>query len=90
MAKIGFEWSYSDANHPSVFFRLYENQKMVVDNIAVMNFSLLMDGKAEGTYVYNATTVDKTTLLESVPSNTLTINFSKPAAPTGFKGSWAQ
>jgi len=87
MSKLDFSWSYSDTNNPNVFFRLYENGVKAVDNIGDLKFTLLMDGKAPGGYDYYVTAVSQTTLLESVPSNTVHINFTKPAAPTGLKGS---
>lgn len=86
--KINFGWTYSDASHPRAFFRLYENGSLVVDDIAEPSFSLLMDGKAIGEYRYHVTAVDSDTNLESVPSNTVSINFQKPAAPAGFSASW--
>lgn len=88
-AKINFEWSYTDAAHPRAFFRLYENDQLAVDDIGELNFSLLMDGKPNGDYRYHVTAVDSDTNLESVPSNSVAVNFRQPAAPTGFKGSWA-
>lgn len=85
MSKLEFSWTYSDTTHPSAFFRLYENTKMVVDNIGELKFSLLMDSKTPGVYSYYITAVEPSSLLESIPSATVSVNFTKPAAPTGLK-----
>lgn len=90
MAKIDFGWTYTDAKHPDVHFKLYENGKPIVDDIAALEFSLLMDGKAKGDYAYSVAAVDNKTHLESAQSASIVINFQLPAAPTGFKGSWAE
>ena len=87
MAKIDFSWTYApEADHPHVFFRLYENGQKVVDDIGEMKFSLLMDSHAHATYTYVVTAVDADKGLESTPSNSVRIPFFPPAAPTGFKG----
>lgn len=87
MAKLEFSWSYSDTVHPDVFFRLYENNDLAVDKIGELKFSLLMDGKATGDYKYYVTAVDERTHLESLPSNTVAVNFTLPAAPAGLTAS---
>jgi len=91
-ANLSFNWTESDPNYPSnkgLFFRFYENKVLIADNIAQLNFSVLMTGKPFGIYDYYATAVDAATKSESDPSNHFTVNFQKPAAPTGLTGSWA-
>jgi len=91
MAKLDFSWQYAaEADHPHVFFRLYENGQKVVDDIGEMKFSLLMDDHAHATYSYAVTTVDADSRLESTPSNAIKIPFFPPAAPTGLQGSLTQ
>lgn len=82
MASLNFTWKHDiPAN---LTFSLYENGEPIVKDIAVMAFSLTMDGKPEGTYSYYVTSVDAVTKLESVPSAAISVNFIKPAAPHGL------
>jgi len=90
MAKITLTWDYTDTVHPDAEFRIYENGAMIIDHVGALNFTVLMDGKAQGIYKYSATAVDKHTLLESDHSNEVAVNFTKPAAPTGLKASLTQ
>lgn len=86
MASINFSWEH-DAQSKPIFYRLYEDGVKAVDNIEQLNFSLLMDGKAHKTYKYYVTAVDKTTQLESVPSNVIEVPFQAPKSPTNLKAS---
>ena len=85
MKSITFNWEHQSPT--GLVFRLYEDGVMIVDNIGAMNFTLSMDGNADGVYAYYLTSFDTTTKLESVPSETVNINFIPPQAPTGFVGS---
>ena len=87
MANLNFTWNHDAPNN--LTYNLYENGEKIVSDIAVLNFSLLMDGKAEGNYNYYVTAVDTTTKLESAPSATLPVNFTKPSAPTGLAASFS-
>ena len=87
MAHLNFAWDHSAPNN--LEYRLYEDGAMIQDNIAVLNFSLLMDSKPYNTYSYHVTAVDLTTGLESAPSGSVTVNFTIPAAPTGLSASFA-
>ena len=85
MRSILFNWEHQSPEN--LVFRLYEDGIMIVDNIGAMNFTLSMEGKADGVYAYYLTSFDTTTKLESVPSETVNVNFIPPQAPTGFRGS---
>lgn len=93
MAKIEFKWSHDgkreDGSEVSgLFFRLYENDALAVDNIGELHFSLLMDGRPKGTYRYSVTAVDSN-LLESPKSNAVSVGFFAPSAPTGLSASFS-
>lgn len=87
MASIQFNWSETNPDS-NITYRLYENGSEVVSDIIVLNFTLIMDGKSEGEYVYYVTAFDGATRLESVPSNSVTVNFTMPTAPTGLSVGW--
>lgn len=84
MAHLNFEWDASPT--PGVeTYNLYENGEKIVSDIGVLNFSLLMDGKANGEYSYYVTAqIGKQ---ESAPSNTVTTNFIVPEAPMNLRAS---
>lgn len=86
MASLLFNWS--NPNTQPVTFNLYENGVQVVSDIGQLSFSLLMDGRPEGEYSYYVTAYDPSTKLESVPSETVTVNFIVPASPTGLSVGW--
>jgi hypothetical protein len=67
-------------------YRLYEDGALVVDDIGVLNFELLMNDKAEGTYSYTVTAVLYG--LESAHSEPALVNFIRPAAPTNLIAEW--
>lgn len=82
MASISIDLKYDGASdHPNTFFRFYENDVLILDNIAQLKFSLPMDDKPDAKYVYQATAVDGDTRKESAKSNAVTINFITPPAP---------
>lgn len=87
MASLQFSWS--DTNTASnITYRLYENSTEIVRDIAVLNFTLLMDDKPQGVYIYDVTAFDESTRLESVPSDSVSINFILPNAPIGLSVGW--
>jgi len=88
MAHLNFEWDASPSAGVDSY-NLYENGELIVPDIGVLNFSLLMDGKPEGSYDYYVTAVDADRGLESAPSNTVTADFFVPAAPTNLAVSWS-
>ncbi len=94
-AHLDFSWqaptTYTDGSvlDHNLTYNLYEDNIKIVSDIAVLNFSLLMDGKASKTYNYNVTAVDTTTHLESGMSNTLSISFLVPKGPTGLSASFS-
>lgn len=86
MASILFQWEYNYPYAEEVEFRLYENGVLAVDNIGERNLTLLMDGKTYGDYDYYVTSVRNG--IESAPSNTVTVNFTVPEAPTNLQFGW--
>jgi hypothetical protein len=83
---LRFKWQHADENPSDVTFTLWENDQPVVENIAVMDFDLLMEGKPEGVYRYNVT-AEKFGMM-SEPTPTITVNFTKPSAPFDLEISW--
>jgi hypothetical protein len=79
---IPFKWDHEGG---SVYFRLYENGELIVNNIAEPYFDVLMKDKEYGDYDYHVTAVRKDFDIESAPSNTYTVNFTQPAAPTNLR-----
>lgn len=71
-------------------YRLHENGELAVDQIAEVNFTLLMEGKPHGQYTYTLTAVEALRGLESPPTEPVVINFIPPAAPVGFAASWIE
>ncbi len=87
MASLQFTWS--DTNESTnITYNLYENSTNVVSDIGQLMFTLLMDGRPEGVYSYYVTAYDTVTKLESVPSESVDINFIVPAAPIGLSVGW--
>lgn len=80
---IPFKWDHDGGSN--VYFRLYENDALIVDNIVEPHFDLAMKDKAYGDYDYHVTSVRKDFGIESLPSNTYTVNFTQPAAPTNLR-----
>lgn len=80
---ILFQWDYDQPYANEVTFNLYENGEPEISDIGELNFSLLMEGKEYGDYNYHVTAVRNG--LESEPSNTVTVNFTMPAAPTNLR-----
>jgi hypothetical protein len=88
---IPFKWDYDQPYVADVHFRLYEDGELVVDDIGELHFDLLMEGKELKEYTYHVTAVRSEFDIESDPSNSLMVPFTKPAAPTNFRidGEWA-
>jgi hypothetical protein len=84
MSHLNFSWTH-DTEGKEIFYRLYEDDVLVVDNIEELNFSLLMDGKPFKTYRYHVTAVSKETNLESAPSNAVEVPFQAPKSPKNLK-----
>lgn len=91
---IPFAWNYAQPVPEHKHFRLYERLegetegRPVIDNIGAMKYSLLMDGKPEGQHEYWVTTVSTEFVeegWESEASNSLMVDFTRPAAPTNFR-----
>lgn len=93
---IPFAWDHTQSESESkyIHFRLYEKLEgeaegqPVIDNIGSLNYSLLMDGKPEGQHEYWVTTVSTEFVeegWESEASNSLMVDFTRPAAPTNFR-----
>ena len=92
--KIEFSWTHEgkrengdDIDVLSLSYRLYEGNELIVDDIGEMQFSLLMADKPYANYEYSVTAVDRSGL-ESERSNTVTVVFFPPAAPSGFTASF--
>lgn len=90
MKRIEFSWTHEGRREngdpvdvSELTYRLYEFNSLIVDNIGELNFSLLMDDKDHGMYEYSVTAVDEMGL-ESEKSNSVTVVFIPPAAPTSF------
>ena len=86
MASFLFNWG--DNTPQPVTYNLYENGEQIITDIAQLSFSLLMDDRAEGTFEYYVTAYDPATRLESVPSNTVSVNFIVPASPVNLSVGW--
>lgn len=93
MASLDFRWGRPQNYEEGWVYRLYETyngeQTLVADDIVGESFSLIMEGKPEGTYGYSATTYAPKTKLESDFSNVVLVNFIKPLPPADFAVSWA-
>ena len=82
---IPFRWDYDQPYADEVHFVLYEDGEPVVNDIGNLYFDLTMEGKEFKEYTYHVTAVRTEYGIESDPSNTLTVNFTRPAAPTNFR-----
>lgn len=82
---IPFIWDYNNQSKEEIHFRLYEDSKLVVDNIGEMNFVLLMEDKEHKEYTFYVTSVRTNYNLESDPSNSFTVDFVKPPSPENFR-----
>lgn len=88
MASLRFDWGHDDSVNPDISYRLYENNEQIVKNIAVLSFTLLMNNHTQGEFTYHVTAYDNKTQLESVPSPTVTVNFTQPAPVSNFGVGW--
>lgn len=88
MAHINFSWDHDEVQ--DCFYRLYEDNELIVDNIEALHFDLIMDGKRHQKYEYHVTAVNKTTNLESSPSNAVEVEFTVPKPPTNLQASWRE
>ncbi len=84
---VKFAMDYDQPYVADVHFRLYEvgNEEPVLDNIGNLNFSYLMSGRDPGEYPFYTTAVKTKIGWESEPSNTVTVDFTQPAAPTNLR-----
>lgn len=90
MKKLNFSWSTSQSEaNPQVEYRLYENGEMIIDNIAELQFTLLMTDKEPDTYAYHVTATDERNGLESAPSNVVEVAFFPPVAPSGLSATFS-
>ena len=81
----GFLFKWAGVLQENEHFRLYEDGKLIQDNIAEPTFSLTMTGKPEKEYSYYVTTFNSVKGLESEPSAPATKVFMMPpAAPTNL------
>ena len=67
-------------------YRLYEDKVLAVDDIAVVNFELLMQDRPHKRYTYTVTAVRNG--LESVHSNEVFVDFIPPNAPSNLEVVW--
>lgn len=79
MSNLTFNWKHE--TQPNEVYRLYENGKMIVDNIGQLSFSIDTTGYEEQEYHFYLTTYNTMTKMESVPSAAVSINFIKPLPP---------
>jgi len=82
---VTIAWNHEDPNPELVKFKLYENGEMIIDEIAELNFVLLMTGKDYGEYTYQVQ-ADKLGMLSDM-SEPVTLNFTRPATPTNVTAS---
>ena len=86
MANVLFQWTRpaartdGEAITGELYYRLYEDDVLVVDNILEPTFTLT--NIENGTRVYTVTAVEGS--LESAKSEPQTLNFIPPLAPTGL------
>jgi hypothetical protein len=89
MSHINFNWTSpttrtdGSAIDSTITYNLYENGVKIVPNIGATNFSLLMDGKADGSYSYTVTAIDVSGR-ESAQSTPVQVNFYAPKSPAGL------
>lgn len=78
----------TDEERNRLVYRLYENGELAVDEIAELDFNLLMEDRPEGYYDLYVTAV--LFGLESPPSDEVRVPFFTPAAPRDFAVSWSE
>lgn len=96
MGSLRFSWQspvertdgtqLSDEEINALSYTLYEDDVPVVEDIAAIEFELLMDGKPEKQYKYAVTA--SLYRLESPQSEPVFVNFIRPTAPMSFGFSW--
>lgn len=89
MGVINFSWQApteradgSALNNP-VTYNLYLNGELYIEEIGALNFTTT-DIDQTGLLNFQVTAFDTVTRTESLPSETVTVNFTPPASPTGF------
>ena len=86
MKSLSFNWNHDTPE--GLTYNLYEDGVKVVSDIETLNFTLIMEGKEQKEYTYYVTSFDTRTKLESVPSQSVSVNFTQPSAPTGLSVSF--
>ena len=86
MKSLQFNWSHETPDN--LTYNLYQNGEKVEENIATLNFTLIMEGQPLGEHSFYITAVDTSTKLESIPSEVVSVNFTLPRAPDGLSVSW--
>jgi len=67
-------------------YLLFESGNLIAEEIGELKFSLLMESESEGPKRY--TVAARQYGLVGPQTEPVTINFTAPAAPTGFTASW--
>lgn len=83
MEKISFVWDSNPAEEGVDYYRLFENDTLVVDNILATNFDLLMTDKPQGNYVYTVAAVNE--FGQGPLSDPVNVNFILPSQVTGLQ-----
>jgi len=78
--RIDFSW---DADPATDYYQLFEDGKLVVDNIAEPQFSLLMADVPQGEYSYQVRGVNQ--FGEGPLSDPVTINYILPGKPQNLR-----
>ena len=83
MSGLTLTWSHESPD--GLTYNIYENDALIITNIAVLNFSIDMTGRPDGEYTYQVTSVRTSDNVESARSLAASVNFiQKPIAPTGL------
>lgn len=84
--KIEFSWTHENPNNEAVTYTLYHyppngdgSAEKVVQNIATMKFSFMMNGEDQGRHQFHVTATNE--FGESPPSNAIIIEYHLPKAP---------
>ena len=86
MPKLTISYDQPTDNDLDVYYRFYEDGKLVVDNIAVTKFTYI--AKEFGEHSYTMTGYDPSENVEGEHSAPITKVFTKPLPPTSITISW--